>query len=70
MLTDSIPAAVRYMLLSALGFALMAASVKAVGGYGIPVMEIVAARAIISWPSAMWMLNAKGFPSGAITNPC
>ncbi|WP_271272517.1 DMT family transporter [Aliamphritea hakodatensis] len=48
MLTDSIPAAIRYMLLSALGFALMAACVKAVGGYGIPVMEIVAARAIIS----------------------
>ncbi len=48
MLIESIPVAVRYMLLSALGFALMAASVKAVGGYGIPVMEIVAARAIVS----------------------
>ncbi len=48
MLTDSIPVAIRYMLLSALGFSLMVASVKAVGAYGIPVMEIVAARAIIS----------------------
>ncbi|WP_299182230.1 DMT family transporter [uncultured Neptuniibacter sp.] len=44
----SIPAAIRYMLLSALGFSLMAACVKAVGQYGIPVLEIVAARAIVS----------------------
>ncbi len=37
-----------YMLISALGFALMAACVKEVSGLGIPVLEIVAARAIIS----------------------
>ena len=37
-----------YMLLSALGFALMAACVKEVSGLGIPVFEIVAARAIVS----------------------
>lgn len=36
------------MLLSALGFALMTACVKAVSGYGIPVLEIVAARALVS----------------------
>lgn len=36
------------MLLSALGFALMAACVKAVSGLGIPVLEIVAARAVVS----------------------
>jgi len=36
------------MLLSALGFALMAACVKEVSGLGIPVLEIVAARAIVS----------------------
>lgn len=36
------------MLLSALGFALMAACVKAVSQYGIPVLEIVAARAAVS----------------------
>lgn len=47
-MTASIPAAIRYMLLSALGFSLMAACVKAVGQYGIPVLEIVAARAIVS----------------------
>lgn len=37
-----------FMLLSALGFALMAACVKEVSGMGIPVLEIVAARAIVS----------------------
>ncbi|PIE25214.1 MAG: EamA family transporter [Neptuniibacter caesariensis] len=36
------------MLLSALGFALMAVCVKSVSGYGIPVLEIVAARAAVS----------------------
>jgi len=36
------------MLLSALGFALMAACVKEVSGLGIPVLEIVAVRAIVS----------------------
>ncbi|WP_415882995.1 DMT family transporter [Neptuniibacter sp. QD34_54] len=44
----AVPIAIRYMLLSALGFALMAACVKAVSGYGIPVLEIVAARALVS----------------------
>ncbi|KLN66685.1 membrane protein [Vibrio sp. VPAP30] len=36
------------MLLSALGFALMSACVKYVSNYGIPVFEIVAARALVS----------------------
>ena len=36
------------MLLSALGFSLMAACVKEVSGLGIPVLEIVAARSIVS----------------------
>lgn len=39
---------VRCMLLSALGFALMGACVKAASTYGIPVLEIVAARALVS----------------------
>ena len=39
---------VQYMLLSALGFALMAACVKGAANSGIPVLEIVAARAIVS----------------------
>ncbi len=37
-----------YMLISALGFALMSACVKEVSALGIPVFEIVAARAIVS----------------------
>lgn len=43
-----VPAGVRYMLLSALGFALMSACVKGLGGFGIPVLEIVAARSLVS----------------------
>lgn len=39
---------VRYMLLSAAGFALMAACVKYVSTYGIPVLEIIFARALVS----------------------
>jgi drug/metabolite transporter (DMT)-like permease len=42
------PMSVWYMLISALGFALMAACVKEVSGLGIPVLEIVAVRAIVS----------------------
>lgn len=42
------PPAVYYMLLSALGFSLMAACVKGASEYGIPVLEIVAARAVVS----------------------
>ncbi|CAM3083365.1 DMT family transporter [Vibrio neptunius] len=42
------PVGVRYMLLSALGFALMSACVKYVSNYGIPLFEIVAARACVS----------------------
>ncbi|MCJ8294707.1 MAG: DMT family transporter [Colwellia sp.] len=45
---NSVPMSVWYMLISALGFALMAACVKEVSGLGIPVLEIVAARAIVS----------------------
>jgi drug/metabolite transporter (DMT)-like permease len=44
----SMPIGMRYMILSALGFALMAACVKKVSLLGIPVLEIVAARALVS----------------------
>ncbi|MCO4758822.1 MAG: DMT family transporter [Oceanospirillaceae bacterium] len=47
-LKETFSPGVRYMLLSALGFALMAVCVKAVSTYDIPVLEIVAARAIVS----------------------
>ncbi|MGY3569119.1 DMT family transporter [Vibrio paucivorans] len=46
--TFSIPSGVKFMLISALGFALMSACVKYVSNYGIPVFEIVAARALVS----------------------
>ncbi|WP_394143297.1 DMT family transporter [Vibrio atypicus] len=47
-LNSAIPAGVRFMILSALGFALMSACVKYVSVHGIPVFEIVAARAFVS----------------------
>lgn len=45
---NHIPLSVRFMLLSALGFALMSACVKLVSQHDIPVLEIVAARALVS----------------------
>ena len=42
------PPGIYYMLISALGFSLMAACVKLVSQHGIPVLEIVAARALVS----------------------
>jgi drug/metabolite transporter (DMT)-like permease len=47
-MTFSVPLGLRYMLLSALGFSLMAAGVKQASHYNIPVLEIVAVRAIVS----------------------
>ena len=43
-----LPEGARYMLVSALGFALMAACVKLVSTRGIPLLEIVAARSLVS----------------------
>ncbi|MGD9007307.1 MAG: DMT family transporter [Desulfobacteraceae bacterium] len=43
-----IPLSARYMILSASGFALMGACVKAASHRGIPVLEILAARALVS----------------------
>ena len=45
---NKIPVGVRYMLMSAFAFALMSSCVKLVHTYGIPVFEIVAARALVS----------------------
>ena len=47
-LQNTLPVGVRYMLMSALGFALMAVCVKLVSAHAIPVLEIVAVRAFIS----------------------
>ncbi len=48
MILSRIPVAIRCILLSALGFAMMSICVKTVAGYGIPVLEIMAARALVS----------------------
>ncbi len=55
-----LPLSARYMLLSALGFALMAACVKEVYTYGIPVMEIIAARAVVSLIISYLDVKRKG----------
>lgn len=47
-LIQNVPLGLRYMLLSSMGFALMGATVKTVSQYGIPLMEIVIARALVS----------------------
>jgi len=44
----SIPVGIRYMILSAFAFSIMALFVKLVGDYGIPVLETVAARSVVS----------------------
>jgi drug/metabolite transporter (DMT)-like permease len=44
----AVPLGARYMLFSALGFALMGACVKIVHLQGIPILEIIAARALVS----------------------
>lgn len=47
-LFNTVPLGIRYILLSAVGFALMSSLVKLVSNYGIPVFEIVAARSLVS----------------------
>lgn len=59
-LLNQIPTGVRFMLLSALGFALMSACVKYVSSYGIPVFEIVAARALVSLVISYIDVRRKG----------
>ena len=57
---NTFPVGVRYMVLSALGFALMTASVKAASSMGIPVFEIVAARALVSLVISYLDVKRKG----------
>jgi len=59
---NSMPMSVWYMLISALGFALMAACVKEVSGLGIPVLEIVAVRAIVSGMISYADIKRKNIP--------
>ncbi|WP_171736988.1 DMT family transporter [Vibrio sp. 99-70-13A1] len=57
---STIPVGVRFMLLSAFGFALMSACVKYISQYGIPVFEIVAARALVSLVISYLDVKRKG----------
>lgn len=57
-----IPLGARYMLLSALAFAVMSAFVKLAGQQGIPVLEIIAARALVSLVISYLDVRRKGIP--------
>lgn len=56
----AIPLSARYMIMSALGFSVMGASVKVAYLQGIPVLEIVAARAFISAVLSYLDVRRKG----------
>ena len=58
--STSLPLSFRYMLLSALGFSLMAVCVKLAAQRGIPLLEIVAARALVSLFLSYADLKRKG----------
>ncbi|NIY86220.1 DMT family transporter [Vibrio campbellii] len=59
-LNSIIPIGVRFMVLSAFGFSLMSATVKHVSLHGIPVFEIVAARALVSLVISYLDVKRKG----------
>ena len=52
----------RYMLVSAMGFALMAACVKMAAGRGIPILEIVAARSLVSLALSYFDVRRRNVP--------
>lgn len=55
-----IPLGARFMLVSALGFALMTTCVKLVSTHGIPLLEIVAARSLVSLVLSYIDVRRKG----------
>ena len=55
-----LPLGARFMLLSALGFALMTTCVKLVATQGIPLLEIVAARSLVSLLLSYFDVRRKG----------
>ncbi|WP_237487100.1 DMT family transporter [Vibrio hippocampi] len=57
---SQVPIGLRFILLSAMGFAFMSACVKYVSQYGIPVFEIVAARALVSLVISYMDVKRKG----------
>ncbi len=56
----SIPVGIRYIVMSALGFSLMMALVKLVSVYNMPLMEIVAARSLVSFIISFLDVKRKG----------
>tara|TARA_R110001592_G_scaffold288331_1_gene557329 strand:- start:1610 stop:2494 length:885 start_codon:yes stop_codon:yes gene_type:complete len=58
----SLPLGMRYMILSAFGFSVMAVCVKFASAEGIPVLEIVAARALVSLFLSYATIHRKGIP--------
>lgn len=56
------PIGLRYMLLSAFGFAAMAVCVKLVYAHGIPVLEIVVARSLVSLVLSYLDIRRKRLP--------
>jgi len=56
----NIPLSVRYMVLSAMGFSVMAVFVKLASIRGIPVLEIVSARALVSLVLSYFDVKRKG----------
>ena len=61
-LKQRFPVGARYMLLSALGFASMTVCVRQASTNGIPVFEIVAARALVSLVLSFLDIKRKGLP--------
>lgn len=59
-LSRHVPLGVRYMIMSAFGFAMMSVGVKLANVRGIPVLEIVAARALISLVLSYLDVKRKG----------
>lgn len=57
-----IPVGVRFMVMSALGFAVMGALVKTLSAEGIPVLQIVAARALVSLVLSYLDVRRKKIP--------
>jgi len=58
----SIPISLRFMVLSAFSFALMTACVKLVSTHNIPVLEIVAARGLVSLIISYLAIKRKKIP--------
>ncbi|PSU35890.1 DMT family transporter [Photobacterium lutimaris] len=59
---SQLPVGLRFMLLSAFGFSLMAACVKLVSASGMPIFQIVAARALISLVLSYLDIKRKKIP--------